>query len=257
MDTTFGCTKCGKCCHDIRVPLTVKEAIEWLSDGNDVEVICEAVPWPVEPPTDDLPAAHKRRRSFPTLSGSLPTRVVVILVARISGDCPNLGADMRCQIYERRPLVCRIYPAEINPFLEFQPATKACPPEAWQTDPPPMIHRGILLDAGMLALIRQSRDTDASDIHTKERLCGLIQVDATAMANEGYVVHSPDRAVLLSALVQANNQRDPLTPRTGWRFISNQRSTVDTLASVGALTSLVGERQDLPFQYLGFRAAST
>lgn len=36
MDINFECPKCGKCCHDLKVTLTVKEAIEWLTDENDV-----------------------------------------------------------------------------------------------------------------------------------------------------------------------------------------------------------------------------
>jgi Fe-S-cluster containining protein len=256
MDINFGCTKCGKCCHNIKVPLTVKEAIEWLSDGNAVQVICEAVPWPVEPPADDLPAAHKRRRSFATMSGSLPTRVVVILAAMFSGDCPNLNANMRCRIYERRPLVCRIYPAEINPFLDLQPESKECPSQAWNLNQPALLKHGILVDAGMLALIQQYRDTDARDIHTKEKLCAAMHLDATSMANEGYVVHSPDQGVLLNELIQANTEPDRLMFPTNWRFISNQRSTVDTLASVGAFSSLVAGTHELPFEYLGFQPPS-
>src|ERR1700693_384857 len=109
----FGCTKCGKCCHDLKLPLTVSEAIIWLAEGSEVQIICEAVPWPAEPAADDQKAAHRRRRSFAASSGAPPTRVFRMLAAHFSGACPNLLADMRCAIYERRPLVCRNYPAEI------------------------------------------------------------------------------------------------------------------------------------------------
>jgi hypothetical protein len=50
-------------------------------------------------PADDQKAAHRKRRSFAALSGSMPTRVVVILAANLAGACPNLMADMRCGIY--------------------------------------------------------------------------------------------------------------------------------------------------------------
>ena len=82
-----------------------------------MQVILEAIPWLEEFPSDDQQAAHRRRRSFAAMSGRLPVRIVVILAADISGACPNLKHDLRCGIYERRPLVCRIYPAEINPFI--------------------------------------------------------------------------------------------------------------------------------------------
>jgi hypothetical protein len=85
VDLHFGCTRCGKCCHDLKLPLTVAEATLWLAEGSEVQIICEAVPWATEPGADDLAAAHRRRRSFPTLSGALPTRISVILAANFSG----------------------------------------------------------------------------------------------------------------------------------------------------------------------------
>jgi Fe-S-cluster containining protein len=127
MDIDFGCTICGKCCHDLRLPLAVTEAVAWLERGNDVQILCDASPWLEEPPEDNLQAVHRRRRSFAAMSGSLLTRVVVILAGAYAGPCPNLQPHMRCGIYEQRPLVCRIYPAEIIPFVELTPMHKACP----------------------------------------------------------------------------------------------------------------------------------
>src|SRR5471030_1717171 len=71
----FSCVSCGKCCHDLRLPLTWQEAIDWLSRDGTVELLCEALPWPEEPEPSNLQAQHKRRRSFPTMSGNLPIRV--------------------------------------------------------------------------------------------------------------------------------------------------------------------------------------
>ena len=42
MDIHFGCTQCGKCCRDTKVPLTVAEAIKWLNRGDEVQLLCEA-----------------------------------------------------------------------------------------------------------------------------------------------------------------------------------------------------------------------
>jgi Fe-S-cluster containining protein len=256
MNINFECTLCGKCCHNLKVPLTVTEAMDWLTDGNDVQILCEAAPWPIEPSADDRHAAHKKRRSFAAMSGSLPTRVTVILAAMFSGACPNLQADMRCGIYQRRPLVCRIYPAEINPFVELLTANKACPPEAWTADRPPLLQDGMLVDAQTQALIQQSRDTDAGDVHTKEILCASLQIDATALANEGFVVYSPGRTVLLEKLRQAVKEPDRLVPPAAWRYISNRRSTLDILASIGAVGSLAGEKDERGFEYLGFHPAA-
>lgn len=256
MDIDFECKMCGKCCHDLRLPLTVTEAIAWLERGDEVQILCDASPWPEEPPEDNLQAAHRRRRSFAAMSGSLPTRVVVILTGTYVGPCPNLQPDMRCAIYEQRPLVCRIYPAEINPFVELTPMHKGCPPDAWTPGLPPLVRAGKLVDAGILSLIQQSRDTDANDVPIKQQVCALLDIDCAALWNEGFVVHSPDRVDLLAALRQAGSEpAAPPLPST-WRFISNRRTMIDALVSAGAHGSLVQANSTANFEYLGFFAAS-
>lgn len=259
----FECTMCGNCCHDLRLPLTATEALAWLARGNDVQILCEAVPWLEEPAADNLQAAHKRRRSFAALSGSLPARIVVILTGAFAGPCPNLQADMRCRIYEERPLVCRIYPAEINPFIELTPANKGCPPEAWTPGLPPLMRAGKLVDASTVALIEQSRVADTHDVPIKQRLCAALGVDAAALSNEGFVVYSPRREDLAVALERACEQASDATadggvdaPMPDWRFVSNRQATVDTLVSVGALGACVTPDDVMPFEYLGFFPAA-
>lgn len=271
MDIDFECTMCGKCCHDLRLPLTVAEALAWLGHGNEVQILCEALPWPEEPAADNLQAAHKRRRSFAAMSGSLPTRIVVILTGAFAGPCPNLQADMRCGIYEERPLVCRIYPAEINPFIQLEPAAKGCPPEAWTPGLAPLMRGGQLVDATTVELIQKSRAADAQDAMAKQRLCALLGVDAAALANEGFVVHTPKREALLAALERVRAQAGGLAAAEGeggggaesesgalpvWRFVSNRRGTVDTLESVGALGAWVDVGRTEAFEYLGFFPAA-
>jgi Fe-S-cluster containining protein len=271
MDIDFECTMCGKCCHDLRLPLTVAEALAWLGRGNEVQILCEALPWPEEPAADNLQAAHKRRRSFAAMSGSLPTRIVVILTGAFAGPCPNLQADMRCGIYEERPLVCRIYPAEINPFIQLEPAAKGCPPEAWTPGLAPLMRGGQLVDATTVELIQKSRAADAQDAVAKQRLCALLGVDVAALANEGFVVHTPKREALLAALERVGAQADGLGVAQGveaiaaesesgalpsWRFVSNRRATVNTLESVGALSAWVDADRPEAFEYLGFFPAA-
>lgn len=264
MNIDFNCTMCGNCCHDLRLPLTVNEALAWLARGDNVQLLCEAVPWPEEPAADNLQAAHKRRRSFAAVSGSLPVRVVVILAGAFAGPCPNLQADMHCGIYETRPLVCRIYPAEINPFIELKPADKACPPEAWNSGLPPLMRGGKLVDVATLALIEQSRAADAHDVPAKRRLCEMLGIEAAALSNEGFVVHSPKREDLLAALERAStvlvgHADAPVmdAPLPEWRIVSNRRTTVDALVAVDASSVRVGPDTVIPsFEYLGFFAAT-
>jgi len=256
MDLHFECTQCGKCCRDLKLPLTVPEALEWLRAGHQVQLLCDAIPWPREPDPSDLKAAHRRRRSFAALSGSMPTRVVTILAANLAGACPNLQPDLRCGIYERRPLVCRIYPAEINPFTGLDPGNKGCPPEAWTVNHPLLLRDGRVVDDVIRRDIQQSRDTDANDAAVKSWLCAALNLNWAALADEGFVVYSPERRVLLAALDRAATDNFVALNDAPWQFASNRADTVDSLVGRGAVGERVSAGVHASFEYIGFRPAS-
>ncbi|PQV49299.1 YkgJ family cysteine cluster protein [Paraburkholderia sp. BL21I4N1] len=251
-DINFECTACGKCCHDLRLPLTLAEATAWLARGGQMELLCEAIPWPVEPEADNEQAAYKKARSAATMSGSLPVRVSVLLVAAFAGACPNLGSDMRCRIYEERPLVCRIYPAEINPFVALAPESKACPPDAWQHTP--LQRHGVLVDETTRELIGESRRTSELEAALRVQLCLALGLNEAALANEGFVIYAPDSDALRAALqqVRATPANETLAAATPWTFVSNRAVTVETLLSVGAAGRLNEPTADAHFRYHGY-----
>lgn len=252
MDTYFGCTQCGKCCRDTKVPLSVAEAIKWLNRGDEVQLLCEASPWP-EALDREPRAAHFKRRSFAVMSGSMPTRVVAMLVANIVGACPNLKSDMRCGIYADRPLVCRIYPAEINPFIALKRENKACPPEAW-TEDRPLLQRGVaLMDDAIRQDIEMSRAADVLDAATKYRMCLALNLAHTAVVHEAVLVYSPTAQALLSALSFATSTEATQKPPAQWRFVSDQPETLESLAKGGAIASHVRDAEAAPYEYLGFK----
>lgn len=252
MDIHFDCTMCGKCCHNLKLPMSMEEAIVWAERGGTVQLLCEAVPWPEEPASDNLQAQSKRRRSFLAMSGNLPTRIVVILAASFEGACPHLKADSSCGIYEERPRVCRIYPAEINPFVQLVPEGKACPPEAWAPTQPLLMSGHRLVNAEIATLIEQSRAADANDAPAKGRLCAFLGIHTAAMANEGFVVYSPPRGHLLDALKRARSDEDAGEHLPAWSFVSNRRETVGMLESAGALGAVMSPARTAEFEYLGF-----
>lgn len=256
MTTHFDCTMCGRCCHDLKLPLSVDEAIAWLERGDPIQILCEAVPWPEEPAPDNLQAQHKRRRSFAGVSGELPLRIVVVLAGAYVGACPNLGANLQCGIYDERPRVCRVYPAEINPFVTMSPEQKLCPPEAWTPDRPIFAVGQTIVEATTAALIRESRAIDVADTPTKARLCMYMEIETAALSNEGLVVFSPRIETVLGALYAARDSvaSDEAVP--SWKIVSNRAATVDTLLSIGAISSSVLGDETLPFEYLGFFTAT-
>ena len=250
METYFGCTQCGKCCRDTKVPLTVAEAIKWLNRGDEVQLLCEASPWP-EALDGDPRAAHFKRRSFAVMSGSIPTRVVAMLVANVVGACPNLLSNLRCGIYEDRPLVCRIYPAEINPFVLLKRENKACPPEAW-TEDHPIFQRG---DAPADEVIRhdieKSRAADALDADIKRRLCIALNVAHAALVHEAVLVYSPPQQTLLSALAAVTANESCHESAAQWSLVSDQQETLEMLTKIGAIALELKDAKAAAFQYLG------
>lgn len=113
MNTHFSCVGCGKCCTDHHVPLTLAEARQWAADGGSVIVLVEGflgngLGLPLQQ------REHAERRSAMVPSGTTQAFVAITFAAYNPGRCRNLDEDNLCRIYERRPLVCRIYRMEIG-----------------------------------------------------------------------------------------------------------------------------------------------
>ena len=255
MNVHFACTRCGACCRHDKLPLNVAEAVVWLQAGHRVQILCDAIPWPGEPPPEDLPAAHRARRSTIAMSGSMPTRITVILAADIGSACPNLGPDDRCSAYDRRPIVCRVYPFEINPFIRLEQARKKCPTEAWSPTGPLIQRQGRTFDPAVRADIERSRAIDERDVPVKARLCAALGISHAALANEGFAVHSPDPQTLLRELIRASVP-DGAVPDNGWNVVSNRRETVLAVNEIGGAGAHVADMPSPCFQYLGFLPTS-
>ncbi len=255
MTLHFKCTQCTKCCRDTNVPLTVSEAIGWLNRGHGVQVLCEASPWP-EAMDADPSALHFKRRSFAAMSGSMPTRVVVMLVANVIGACPNLLADGRCGIYEDRPLVCRIYPAEINPMIALEPGNRACPPEAWAADLPVLQHEEGLMSESTRRDIASSRAADAHDAEVKSRLCLALKLNVAALVHEAILAYSPAADALLSGLILASANGCAPAGATSWNFVSDQPETRTALAGNGAAVLHPRDTASAAFRLFGLKRAA-
>jgi Fe-S-cluster containining protein len=254
MTIHFSCTMCGRCCHGLRLPVGVEEAVAWLRDGGDVQLFCEAIPWPEEPPADNHLAWYKRRRSFAATSGELPVRVIVSLMAIFEGACPNLQPDFRCGIYERRPRACRVYPAEVNPFFALDRDTKLCPPEAWRTQEVLQGDDGQWKDAEVAGAIVGMREADARDASVKARLCAILGISSSGLANEGVVVHAPVGEDLLAALEQAVLSADGDAASTTWHVVSHRRATLDLLQSAGTAPLPASALNGSQASFMGFVA---
>ena len=252
MPLHFSCTMCGRCCHGLRLPLGLAEARTWLRDGGTVEVFCEAIPWPQEMPADDGVAQHKRNRSFPAASGTLPVRVIVSLLATFAGACPNLRSDMSCGIYERRPMACRIYPAEVNPFLAVDPSQKLCPPEAWETETVLQDDAGTWADTTVAEAVEGRRGSDYREADAKGRLCELLGIVEAGLTNEGVVTHTPEPSRLLAALDAVSVDAWPQTAQPDWILVSHRQRTLALLDSAGASLMRAGDLAESDKRFIAF-----
>ena len=249
----FDCTMCGRCCRDLHLPLTLDEALTWIDDGHDVEVLCVAMPWPVEPAAEHAESAYRRARSFVARSGSLRIRISVILAADLVGACPNLSADLRCVIHPRRPLVCRIYPYEINPFVALRPADKACPPEAWTADRPLLQSDSGMVSETLQADVQAARMAAVDGFGTRQQLCEELSLNTAAVVNEGYVIHPIDRSKLTEALQRALTSGAQAAPERHWDLVSDRPLTLDALAAVGAVGLPGPGLEARPYRYRSYR----
>ncbi|RJX81534.1 YkgJ family cysteine cluster protein [Pseudomonas sp. LS-2] len=216
MNTQFSCVGCGKCCTDHHVPLTLVEAAHWAADGGSVIVLTEAfLADGYGVPPEQI--SHATRRSHPVNSGSAQALVAITFAAYNAGRCRNLDADNLCRIYERRPLVCRIYPMEINPHIPLRPQAKDCPSESWAQGPD-LIVGGQLVDQQLMALIEQSRQADRDDIAQKQAICMALGINTTALKGNGFVAYLPDMNAFASAVAQSGAGTLPEVSNDGWGF---------------------------------------
>jgi Fe-S-cluster containining protein len=242
MDISFGCTQCGRCCHDLRLTLSVAEARAWAARGHTVELLAEGWPWPdTGPHPDDAVMQWRRTTTFPVTIGDVPFRVNLQLVARHEGACPHLLPDMRCGNYEVRPRICRIYPLESRPFEAMEPARRLCPPEAWDEGLPVLERDGAPAEAEAAAVIEAHRATMIADVPVKERLARVIGRAELAMAGEGLAVWEIAPDVLVAALDASLGlaEQGSMPEDSRWAIVTNRETTRAMLAELECPARLV------------------
>lgn len=227
----FDCVAgCGVCCKDRFVPLTLAETEQWLARGDDVVVLLEAFA------TEQSPDAsaeywHHHARSDAARSGTADLQVIAVLAAANLQGCPNQLADTRCGIYSERPLVCRIYPMEINPFIPLAPANKECPTSAWSS---PTGEQLIASDGqpplALRQLIEASRQADREDALAKVDICRHLGFDTTAWKGNGFAIYFPEREQLLQAIAL---QRSTTAPAVQWRVRAHGEPLLKHLTQLG------------------------
>ncbi len=247
MNTQFSCVGCGKCCTDHHVPLTLDEARQWAADGGSIIVLVEGF-LGTGLGLVAQQREHAQRRSCQVPSGATEAFVAITFAAFNVGPCRNLDEDKLCRIYQRRPLVCRIYPMEINPHIALAPSAKDCPSEAWEQGPQ-LILGGELQDPELAALIQRSRQADRDDIHSKQAICQQLGIHTTALKGDGFTAYLPDMAAFANAMAPEHIAATTAQP---WQF---HVSGEDIAAQVQATGAQVTRETPLNYAFISLRAA--
>jgi Fe-S-cluster containining protein len=249
MNTRFSCVGCGKCCTDHHVPLTLAEARQWAADGGNVIVLVEGflgngLGLPLQQ------REHAERRSCVVPSGATEAYVAITFAAYNVGPCRNLDEDQLCRIYARRPLVCRIYPMEINPHIPLKPAAKECPPESWETGAE-LIVGGELVDQELADLIQRSRQADRDDIQTKEAICERLGIRTTALKGDGFTAYLPEMTAFAMAIEQVEAQPS-VSSASEWLFHVSGEAIAEQVLAAGAQVVTV---EPVNYAFISLRAA--
>lgn len=221
----------------------------WAADGGQVIVLVEGflsngLGLPLQQ------REHAERRSVRVRSGASEAYVAITFAAYNVGACRNLDEDNLCRIYERRPLVCRIYPMEINPHIPLNTAVKECPPESWEQGPD-LIVGGKLVDQELLTLIQRSRQADRDDVQTKDAICGLLGIRTAALKGDGFTAYLPQMDAFASIVDQVAAQQ-PQAPGGDWLF---HVSGDDIAGQVLAAGAEVATEVPVNYAFISLRAA--
>ena len=221
----------------------------WAADGGQVIVLVEGflsngLGLPLQQ------REHAERRSVRVRSGASEAYVAITFAVYNVGACRNLDEDNLCRIYERRPLVCRIYPMEINPHIPLNTAVKECPPESWEQGPD-LIVGGELVDQELLTLIQRSRQADRDDVQTKDTICALLGIRTAALKGDGFTAYLPQMDAFASIVDQVAAQQ-PQAPVGDWVF---HVSGDDIAGQVLAAGAEVATEVPVNYAFISLRAA--
>lgn len=174
--------------------------------------------------------AHAAGRAVEVRCGNSLVRVVAVFAGNALVQCQNLGDDGRCGIYEERPLVCRIYPAEVSPFITLDPQHKICPPEVWEEGE--VLFTDRIVDPVLADQIERSRHADREDAQAKIALCETLGLNVAAWKGNALAVYLPDRLQLDEAIARydAGNVQPG---RSNWKVRADAPALRQQLHRVG------------------------
>ena len=243
MNVHFACNGCGKCCHGHHISLTLNEAVRWASDDGPLIVLVEAF-LANGYGVSDVQRHHAQRRSLQVRCGGTHAYVAITFAVYNVGTCRYLSDSNCCEIYQDRPLVCRIYPIEINPHIQLRREFKDCPPETWDESGPVVYRDGRMVNDELAGLIEQSRQADRDEIGIKAEICRRLGINVAALKGDGFAAYRPATEALLPVMQEVMARAPVIAPdQQEWSLCVSRQEIADRLGVLSASVT-----QHLPAQ---------
>lgn len=217
-ETCFSCTACGQCCRDTLLQLTFTEAMQWVAEGGSIGV--EAKIFPSLNVDGDSVIDFIKQRTFPARCGKQEVRIDLDFVSIVQGACRNL-IDNRCSAYDRRPLVCQAYPAEINELMgsaPINPQEKVCPGEAWAGEI--LMVNNVIKNSTVHSAVMKFQSQKNSEVALRRYVADILGVHVGRyidLETECWLVHpiaSDNVAAVLQEALHRHASRQPYV--TNW-----------------------------------------
>ena len=104
-DLTFKCKKCGTCCRGL-----------FVEEYGVLSGLCL---------TEEEAKQFDSKVIMPYLAIGDKKPTTIIYYQLVLSDCPHLNGKNECKIYEKRPLICRVFP--VHPDLNGIVILPKCP----------------------------------------------------------------------------------------------------------------------------------
>lgn len=113
----FRCTKCGACCSDPRlfITVTVQDIHRWFLFGEELKTILNVIGFYVFN-QEEKEMLQEKLLTIPLETEKGPAFIGMLRGS--DGRCMMLDEEKKCKIYELRPMACRQFPIGISEDLD-------------------------------------------------------------------------------------------------------------------------------------------
>ena len=109
----FQCTKCGACCSNpnLFISVTIMDLVKWFRNGDEIKTILSTIGFYIYNEKDKEKLLN-HMLTIPVETEKGPA--FLGMLRRDNGECIMLDSNKQCKIYKLRPISCRQFPIGIS-----------------------------------------------------------------------------------------------------------------------------------------------